>query len=214
MKQKVRVSIVDDHLIVLNGLRSMLQNYVNIELLQVCLSGRELLNLLTKMQPDILLLDVQMPDIQGEQLAKTIKRKYPNIKIIAVTNLDAPYYLQVMLKNGVSGYILKNVNADTLARAIFSVYNGDTYIDSRIKDEYPDMVSSTNVNSESPSLTRREQQILELIASEHTSSDIAAMLFISQGTVDIHRANLMQKLDVKNTAGLIMKGAKLGLLKV
>ncbi|MFA6060282.1 MAG: response regulator transcription factor [Taibaiella sp.] len=213
---KIKVSIVDDHSIVLNGLRKMLSNRNEIELLSVFSDGASVLNSLRRQQPDVLILDLEMPGIKGADLAKIITKQYPQIAILVLTNMNQPYYLNLLLKYGAKGYLLKNTDAQTLSDAITAIHNGQRYIDKcftgdDIKWSEDDLTDDKKRRI--PVITKREAEVLELIAEGLTSNEIAKKLFIALSTVENHRINLFLKFEVKNSVMLVRKGLQLGIIK-
>lgn len=204
--------MVDDHLIVANGIATMLKDHPLIELINISKTGTELLKNLKKTQPDVLLLDIQIPDIQGDELAKIVVKEYPKIAIIVLTNMDQVFYVRNMFMNGVKGYLLKSTNTESLVEAITTVNRGNQYIDSAMREQMAYELLDTRKAQTKPMLTKREQKILELIAAELTNTEIASELFVSISTIETHRLNLFFKLGVKNSAGLVMKAIQLGLL--
>ena len=210
---KIRVSIADDHPLIINGLTQIVKSTHDIEILSTYSSGQELLAGLGASQPDVLLLDLHMPNGTGEEVAPIISAQYKDIKIIALTNQDNTYYVKTMMGYGAAGYVLKTSGADTILNAIRQVVRQQqTFIDPVLKEKL--IHESLNAEDESitPQLTRREKEVLELIASNCSSQEIADKLFISKRTVDNHRVNLLVKLDVKNSAMLIKKAMQLGLI--
>jgi len=208
----IRVAIVDDHPLIRKGLYNMFQYLDNIQLTAAYADGCSLLEGLKEQQPDILLLDIHLPDHSGETLARLISRDYPAIGIIALTNLDNVYYIRSMFKAGARGYVLKTAPEEVLAEAIQKVYDGERFMEGGLR-ELVLQASLTDGVQRNPQLllTKREQEVLQLIASNLTSKEIAENLFLSKRTIDHHRNNLLLKLNVKNTAALIAKAIKLGL---
>ena len=209
---QIRVSIADDHPLIINGLKQVLETCDDVEILGTYSSGNELLEGLKNAQPDILLLDIQMPDGTGEEVAPIITKNYKKIKIIALTNQDNIYYVRTMMQYGVAGYILKTSGADRIVEAIRTVDHGETFIDPILKEKLVRETLSPNPASTVPQLTRREKEVLELIASNRSSKEIAEQLFLSKRTIDNHRLSLLLKLEVKNSAALIKKAVELGLI--
>jgi DNA-binding NarL/FixJ family response regulator len=209
----IRIAIADDHLLVINGLKAMISTDPQVHVLFAASSGKELLELLQQEIPDVLLLDIQIPDISGIDLCKEVHQRHPSIKIIALTSFDGLSYVKQMMRGGASGYLLKNVDAATLLRAINSVSEGKQFIDAHLQEALLDSVVSGKKTSvmEIP-LTKRETEILALIAQEYSNQQIADKLFISLRTVHSHRINLNQKLGVHNTAGLVIEAFKRGLV--
>jgi DNA-binding NarL/FixJ family response regulator len=209
----IKIAIVDDHEVVINGLRSMLSAYDDLNVVYTTTQGSELLNYLANSQPDIILMDIQMPEISGIDLCKLTLKQHPDIKIIAFSSFDDTHYIRQILRNGASGYVLKNTDQKTLVSAIRTVMDGEEYIDETIKKIllHESITGQRRSMFEIP-LTKREKEILKLIAEEHTNQQIADQLFISLRTVETHRLNITQKLGVKNAAGLVKEAIKRGLI--
>jgi DNA-binding NarL/FixJ family response regulator len=215
--EPISISILDDHQIVVNGVEAMLKPYEHIRVVSTFLSGAALLQALEQSVPDVLLLDIILPDLSGKELVVQLKAQYPGLKILALTSLDAPAMISSMLRRGCSGYLLKGVCPDTLALAIETVHRGGEFLDPAVKDLMVSKLTkfrdqSAAQNAIVPVLTQREKEILQLIAEEYTTKDISEKLFISYRTAENHRHNLIQKLDVKNTAGLVKMAIQLGLI--
>ena len=209
----ITLAIADDHLLVINGIRAMLEKNSEINILFSATNGTGLLNQLVGNKPDVLLLDIQMPDINGIDLCKLIHKNYPEIKIIALTNFEQSSYVKQMLRSGAVGYLLKNIDGKTLVRAIETVAQNRAFIQEQIQNNMlNEVISGTKVTSQGVSLTKREVEILALVAKELSNQEIADKLFISVRTVQTHRINLTQKLGVHNTAGLVKEAYKRGLI--
>lgn len=208
----INLMITDDHPMIIAGLTKTLLHHGHIQIMGAYTNGAALMDGLARQQPDVLLLDVQLPDIPGNQLARTIHKSYPHIAILALTCLDTSFHALDMLQSGCKGYLLKHTDESTLMQAIEQVYYGERYIDSSMKDILlNNLVATHNVNAKAPNLTVREKEILQLIISGKTCAQIAETLFISVRTAENHRFSIMQKLDVKNTASLVNIAFKLGL---
>jgi DNA-binding NarL/FixJ family response regulator len=209
----INIAIADDHLLVINGLKAMIENTSDIKLLFSATTGHDLLSELKMKQPDVLLLDIQMPDVNGIDLCKEVHARYPSVKIIALTNFEQSSYVKQMVRNGALGYLLKNIDGKTLQAAIRTVVQGKPFIHEQIRNNMlNEVLSGTKVTSQGISLTKRELEILGLVAREMTNQEIADKLFISVRTVETHRINLTQKLGVHNTAGLVKEAYKRGLI--
>jgi DNA-binding NarL/FixJ family response regulator len=206
----IRIAIVDDHPLLIKGLQTMLQHATDIEVTGTYQGGRELLNGLKECQPDVLLLDIQLQGQMGDELAPILYKAYPNMMILALTNMEHEYYIKAMLRHKVMGYVLKSSDEIVLLEAIRTVAKGLQYFDPTIRKQAVKVQRSV---MENPTLTRREREILELIAINYSSNDIADKLFLSKRTVDNHRIHLLLKLDVKNSASLVKKAIDLGLIK-
>jgi len=210
---QIKVAITDDHLLVINGIKTMLAPYAHISVVYETTDPGQLLNGLSTNPPHVLLLDIQMPGMNGMELCRQVQKAYPDIKVIAISSFMETHYIKQMLRNGAAGYLLKNTDPITLATAIEKVHAGEQFLDDSLKQSLLDEVlTGQKRNSYEIPLTRREKEILKLIAEEHSNQEIADMLFISLRTVETHRLNLTQKLAVKNTAGLVKEAIRRGLL--
>lgn len=211
----IKVIMVDDHPLVLSGLQTALLNQQHIEVLAAYSNGADLMEGLKTKQLDVLLLDIQLPDTSGTELARAICKKYPAINIIALTSLDTPAMLKTMMQHGCKGYLLKsNTDHATLINAIETVYNGDILLSPAQKEQLlSSMLKTDKPSQQLPKLTYREKEILQLVAAELTNQDIADKLFISLRTVENHRHSLIQKLNAKNTAGLVRIAIEQGLIE-
>ncbi len=209
---KINIVIVDDHPLIQKGLYNMFQYLGHIRLMASYSNGADLLEGLKTQQPDILLLDIHLPDQSGENLARIITKNYPSIGIITLTNLDNVYYIRSMFKAGVLGYVLKTAPEEVILEAIQQVYDGEQFLEPQLRElVLQSSLSDSNQRKPHLLLTKREQEVLQMIASNLTSKEIAETLFLSKRTIDHHRNNLLLKMDVKNTAALIAKAIKLGL---
>jgi DNA-binding NarL/FixJ family response regulator len=209
---KVKIAIADDHELIIQGLSLMLESVEWVEIILKNNGGINLLKNLETAVPDILLLDIQMPGCSGIDLCRDIVKAMPSLKIIALTNFEESYYVKQMLRNGAKGYLLKNTGQDTLVKAIQEVMDGKVYLDKNIQDALINQLTLPREKRSDTQLTRRETEILKLIAEEKSNQEIADKLFISLRTVETHRLNLNQKLSAKNTAGLVKEAMKRGLV--
>lgn len=209
----IRIAIADDHPMIINGLQKMLADCADIHLTGTYSDGNELLQGLAQTEPDVLLLDIQMPGRTGEELVPEILEQYPALNILILTNFDNPVYLSSMLRKGVLGYLLKTTGRDMLIKAIESVYAGKEFIEPAMQQKIASLGQRANrVGHMQVKMTAREKEILPLIVKGLTDKQIAEKLFLSLYTVKNYRNNLLLKLDVKNTAELITKSLKLGLI--
>ena len=200
------VFIVDDHYMVIEGIRSLLQNEKGIEWSGHAMNAASCMAFLKQQQPDVILMDINLPDKSGIDLCKEVKEKYPSVFIIGLSTFNQQSFIQKMMDNGASGYVLKNATQEEITEAIGTVIKGKTYLSEEAshtlrKDEASNIV-----------LTRREKEVLGLIAEGMTNIEIAQKLFISVTTVDTHRKNLLAKLEAKNTASLIRIATQLQLI--
>lgn len=210
---KIRIAIVDDHQVVITGLEAMLTGEEKLKILFTATRGEDLLAYLKDVQPQVLLLDIQMPGMNGIDLCKIISKGYPAIRIIAFSSFDDTHYIRQVMRNGAVGYVLKNVEKDILLTAIETVVQGDEYIDESMQKAliHESITGQRKSLFEIP-LTKREKEILKLVAEESSNQEIADKLFISLRTVETHRSNLNQKLGAKNTVSLVKEAIKRGLI--
>ena len=201
-----KVFIVDDHYMVIEGIRSLLQHEKAIEWMGHAMNAASCMAFLHQQQPEVLLLDINLPDKSGIDLCKEIKEKYPSVFIIGLSTFNQQSFIQKMMENGASGYVLKNATQEELMEAIELVAKGKTYL----SDEVSQVLRKQN--DAGIVLTRREKEVLELIADGMTNNVIAQKLFISPATVDTHRKNLLAKLEAKNTASLVRIATQLQLI--
>lgn len=211
----IKVAFTDDHLMVLDGLSTALSDDPDLEITGVYQSGAELLAHIPTTPPDILLLDLQLSDTTGQEVALQLVREQPAIKIIILTGIESPVVIRDMMKAGCKGYLLKTTaDKNLLIQAIKSVHAGELFLEPSLQQRLLQDVLATehNMLSASKKLTTRETEILKLIVREYTNQQIAEQLFISMKTVENHRHNLLQKLDVKNAIGLVKAAMKMGLM--
>lgn len=209
----IPIAVVDDHQVVINGLKAMFSGIPEVEVVYSTTSGIALLEWLKKETPAVILLDIQMPETNGIDLCKQVKKNFPSIKIIAFSSFDDTHYIKQIIRSGASGYLLKNADQQTILSAIHSVMNGEEYIDESIKKILiQESISGQRRSLFDIPLTKREKEILKLIADGNSNQEVADKLFISLRTVETHRFNLTQKLDVKNAAGLVKEAIKRGLV--
>lgn len=210
---KIHLAIIDDHAVVIDGLKTMLDTYEHLQVVYTTQSGAQLLEYLRSASIDVLLMDIQMPEINGIDLCKQILRQFSNIRVIAFSSFDDSNYVKQIIRNGAKGYLLKNSDKQTIVQAIETVMNGEEYMDETIKRIIvQESISGQRRSIYEVPLTKREKEILKLIAEGFSSQQIADKLFISLRTVETHRLNINQKLDVKNTAGLVNEAIKRGLI--
>lgn len=210
---RIRMAFVDDHEVVINGLKAMFANFSEIDVLFAANNATSLFAQLQVSQPDVILLDIQLPETNGVEICKQLHREYPHIKVVAFSSFDDTHYIKQIIRNGASGYLLKNADQQTILTAIKTVLNGGEYIDESLKKILiQESISGQRRSLFDIPLTKREKEILQLIANGLSNQEIADKLFISLRTVETHRFNLTQKLDVKNAAGLVKEAIKRGLI--
>jgi DNA-binding NarL/FixJ family response regulator len=198
--KKIRVFITDDHYMVVEGIRSLLQQDEEIELIGHASNASSCLSFLRLEQPDVILMDISMPDKSGIELCEEVKAKYPLIQVLGLSTFDQKSFVQKMMENGASGYILKTATKQELSKAIQMVYKGQKYLSMGASDA---LKSARKDQASLPFITRREKEVLQLIADGFTNAEIAEKLFIGSATVDTHRKSLLAKFNMKNTASLV-----------
>ncbi|MFD2585364.1 response regulator [Croceitalea marina] len=214
--KKYRLIIADDHKMFLDGLLSILSAKKEYDIILTANSGKNVakyLDINNAEEPiDLVITDVNMPDLNGIALNQHIKVKHPKTKTLVVSMLHDSMTVQTLTKDNVDGYVPKNAEKDELLEAIESILKGDKYFSQSIKDVYLKGMFS-NEQSLIESLSKREKEVLKLIAEEYTTQEIADKLFLSKHTIESYRKNLISKLDVRNLAGLTRYAIKLGLLE-
>jgi DNA-binding NarL/FixJ family response regulator len=213
MKKKINIIIVDDHQMFLEGLSALLENIDDFKIIESCKNGKMVFPVIKQHPIDIIVTDINMPDMDGIELSKKIKHEYPAIKTLILSTHSDINMIQKCINHGVDGYLLKNAEKEELIVALKEIYKGEKYFSQSVKDDYMNSVfTSKKAKNSLIQLSRRELEVLRLITKEFTAQEIADELFISQNTVNTHRKNLLSKLNAKNTAGLVMYAVQNGLL--
>ena len=194
----IKVFIVDDHYMVVEGIRSLLQHEKSIDWTGHAMNADSCMAFLRQSQPDVILMDINLPDKSGIDLCKEVKTMYPEVFIVGLSTFNQQSFIRKMMDNGASGYVLKNATQQELMDAVNTVMKGKTFM----SDEVSQVMRKSQAGSV-PVLTRREKEVLELIAEGLTNNEIAEKIFVSASTVDTHRKNLLAKLEAKNTAELV-----------
>jgi len=210
----IRVAITDDHPMVIDGLTNALVSCTDIQLTGTYTHAAALLQGIQKNPADVLLLDLQLPDKNGAELVPVLLRQYPGLSILILSGIESSPYIKDLMRKGCKGYLLKSrTNKAMLIDAIKQVYAGGFFLDTTLKEELlQEMLTDKRRNARlKPKITRREKEVLELIVKEYNNPAIAEKLCISLRTVETHRYNLMQKLEAKNTAGLLRIAAQMDL---
>ena len=203
----IRLLIIDDHQMVRDGIRVMLESRVDLQQFELdeAENGELGIQKILKRHYDIILIDYQLPGMSGTETLKKIRLYKKDMKVLALSNYDELSYVKSMINEGANGYILKNIEPSQLVHAIQSVLGGSSYYSNEVALKLIESAKSTDsiIPANKSRLTKRELEVLKMIALEMTNDEIAKGLFISKRTVDTHRQNLLNKLHVKNTAGLI-----------
>jgi DNA-binding NarL/FixJ family response regulator len=211
----IKLMIAEDQAIILHSLMILLNSLQNIDVIGTALNGVDLMALLEKEKPDVILMDINMPKMNGIEATKIIDAKMPWVKVIALSMYDHPVYIKKMFKSGAKGFVSKNATKMELGKAIEMVYNGDIYISEEISRillrEYSN-ASDSDENADYTSLTSREIEIIQLLADGLYTKEIAEKLFISDKTVERHKTNILKKLKLRNTAQLVKVAITKGII--
>lgn len=214
----INVAITDDHKLFREGIRFLIDQMEGMYMLFETSSGEELLKKLESEEPDVLLLDLDMPNMDGIEVLKEIRPTYLEVKVIILTMYNDPKMMAYLMELGANGYLLKDTDPQTLEQCIESVYREGYYFTPEVSKA---MLTGLQGNTRKKPLLKnnvtlspREVEVLELICQENTAKEIADKLFISPRTAEGHRRSLIEKLGVKNTAGLIVKSIKEGIINV
>lgn len=211
----IKLLAVDDHQVLLDGIKTLFEKEPDISIAHEALNGKDAIQIAKTEPIDLILLDINLPDISGFDICKEIKAFNSDIKIIALTMHGEAGYINKMLKSGVDGYILKNTGKDEMIKAVRAVIGGDRYFSKEVTDSLlmgTPKVKQRKMTDFIQKLTRREKEVLHLIVEEMTTDEIAAKLFLAPTTVISHRKSLLRKLNAKNVAGLVKKAFEFGLL--
>ena len=198
----IKVIITDDHPSLREGISTVLKHEKDIEVIGFAENGSDLLELLESKKPDIVLIDINMPVMNGIDATKIIRGRFPDVKVIVFSQSDEKRFVKRVLKEGAHGYLLKSATSTELAKAIRMVQSGAIYMSEELPNVFIEK-SKKKSDYLFADLTSREIEIVKLICDEKTTDEIAELLFISHNTVETHRANILLKIGVKNTAGLV-----------
>jgi DNA-binding NarL/FixJ family response regulator len=204
----IQLLLTDDHMVVTEGIKLLLSDITDIQVKGEARTGQQALDILGTIPIDVALMDIEMPVMDGIRCTELISQQYPEVKVIAISIYADYPHVQSMIKAGAKGYLLKNCGKEELEQCIRKVHTGGTFFSDDLTDTLLAGMQGKFVKKEGtsqflPTLSRREKEILKLIINELTTAEIAEKLFISIGTVETHRHNMMNKLGVRNTAGLV-----------
>ena len=200
MIKKIRVLLVDDHMLVLDGLQARLELEGNIDIIATASNGLEALEKAQDTHPDLVLMDVSMPILNGLEATKRFKAEQPHVKILMLSMHNDKEYILSLIQSGANGYVLKDVSSEELVQAINTVYQGGTYFSSGASDS---LFSQVVPNLSCEELSKREMAVLKALAMGLSNKEIALSLNISVRTVETHRQNLKNKLNIHTSAGLV-----------
>lgn len=202
----IHLLLVDDHTVVTEGIKLLLHDIADIRPVAESRNGIQALEALAKSKIDVAIMDIEMPGMDGIKCTEIMQQRFPDVKVIAISIYADYPHVQAMIKAGAKGYLLKNCGKLELEQCIRKVHAGGTFFSDDLTDTLLSGIQGKTIKKDGqflPSLSRREKEILKLIVDEATTSEIAEKLFISVGTVETHRHNMMNKLGVRNTAGLV-----------
>jgi len=209
--KKIKVLLVDDHQIILDGIKSLLENADEIQVVATANDGNEALNTLKLITIDVILMDIDMPKLNGIDATRQIHEKYKDVRVIMLTMHNESAMIKNLIEIGAHGYLLKNSSKEELLDAIYKVAKGEKYFSSEVTMSLlnPEKSKTSDIQID---FTQREIEIIQLLADGHTNKEIGVKLFISHRTVDTHRTNILKKVGVNNVAGLISFAIKNGLV--
>jgi DNA-binding NarL/FixJ family response regulator len=202
--KKINILIVDDHPMVLEGMKALLSNFDYMTVTGTATNAFEAMDKLKNLMVDIVIADINLPEVSGIELTARIKKEYPAIKVLAMSTFKERSYISQMIKNGASGYLVKSASKEEIEAAIQSASEGRLYLSLDINS----IDLKSEIEPDVPVVSRREKEVLQLIVDGLTNPQIAEKLFISLHTVDSHRKNLLAKFNVNNTASLIRLAIK------
>ncbi len=204
----IKVLVVDDHAILRDGIRSLLESQQDILVVGEAADGAEAIEQTGKLFPDIVLMDISMPNMNGLEATRLIKEKFPQVKVLILTQHDNREYISPALQAGASGYVLKRSGRRELLNAVRQVHEQGAFLANKVAQEVLQKYSQADSSEEQYALTTRERKVLQLLVSGKSNKEIALLLGISPKTVSVHRTNIMNKLGVQNTVELIRFAAQ------
>lgn len=210
----IKILIIDDHPLVIDGIKTMLKDETYLRIEAAVKNGKDALDFLeNKPAVDIILLDINLPDIDGLRLCELIRNKDKTVKIVGLTYVNEAGIITQLIRKGANGYLLKNMEREELIEAINKVMDGSVYLSKAANEKIIQQLQGLGLPQNGiPALTRREKEILQLLCEGHTSQEIADKLFLSYYTVDTHRKNMLQKFNVHNTQSLMNVVRELGII--
>lgn len=215
---KIRIILAEDHTIVRKGIRVLLDEEADIEVVGEAENGQEAIDLVEEFLPDLILIDNTMPILNGLEATRQIKKRFPNVKILVLTMHTTTEYVSQFLQAGASGYLVKQTAPKELVRAIRAIYQGDSFLSPAISkvviEGYLQQEIKSTPSDMYETLTSRERQILQMITEGLSNREIAGKLYLSVKTVNNHRTNLMDKLNIHNTAKLVKYAIRKGVISL
>lgn len=210
---KIKIYIADDHVMFRDGIKAMLEPEQEMYVIGEGDNEEQILSDCKELNPDIILMDISMKETDGIDVTLKLKSTQPEIKILAVSMHNESNYIKSMLDNGANGYILKSTGRTEMISAIKAVHGGATFLSGEVSTSLLQGMNQANTTKSLIKLTPREVEVLRMVAEEYSNQEIANTLFISPRTVDTHKRNLLEKLGLKNTAGLVKYAIQNGYIK-
>ncbi|MBN2583247.1 MAG: response regulator transcription factor [Planctomycetes bacterium] len=210
----IRVLLVDDHRIVVEGLRELLDNKPDMEVVGVAANGRQAIEMVDELQPDVVLMDVTMADLNGVMATEQVVRQHPEVKVLALSMHANREFVAAMLQAGACGYLIKSAPIDEVVRGIRAAMAGEKFFSSELAEFFDpsSLLDKTAPDGTlAPQLTSREREVLQLVVEGKSSKEIATILFVSTKTVDYHRQSIMNKLNIRSVAELTKYAIREGL---
>jgi DNA-binding NarL/FixJ family response regulator len=215
---KIRLGIADDHKIFRNGLKATLEECPDFDLVVEASNGQQLLAQIASTLPDVILMDIKMPEMDGIQTTAQVKQRYPHIKILALSMFNEDKYIVDMMKAGASGYLLKNAEPEEITEAISTVYQKDYYFNEHLSvtliKQFAGNSPQNSANASLADFSEREIEVLRLVCQEYSNQEIADKIFLSVRTVEGYRARLFEKTRSKNLVGLVIFAVRTGLISI
>ena len=213
MHNNLKICIADDHFLIRNGIRMALQNNPQLEIVGEASNGEEALRIASCFEPDLMILDISMPEPNGLEVCRILAKEHPDVQVIILSMYLQEEYISKSLEYGVRGYVAKDTVATELIRAVDVVSRGGTYLSPNVNEVIiKKYQQSLGMNQKELFLTLREREVLKLVAKGNSSAEVSEQLFISPRTVDTHRSNIMKKLKVRNSVELVNKAKEMGVL--
>lgn len=214
----IRIILADDHELFRDGFGVMIKKQPEVDLIAEAKDGEELLRRVEEHGPDVVVTDIKMPKVDGLEVMKRMKKEFPHIGVIALTSFDEENLLVDMLEAGAKGYLLKSAHKEEIVEAIITVYQGKTYHCEQTSAKLAQLIARSSFplhrKQNKVTFNEREQQIIPLICEGNTNKEIGSKLFLGKRTVETHREHILEKMDVKNTAGVVIYAIRHGLYKI
>ncbi len=215
MDRKIKILLADDHTIVRQGLEKLLEVEPDFLIAGQARTGREAVDMIQELHPDVVLMDIAMPVLNGIEATRQIKRNHPEVKVVILSMHSHAHYISELFEAGISGYLVKDSTGKEIVDAIHAAVRGETFlspsISKKLVDDYVALKRSTRKEDLYNTLSNREREVFQMIAEGLSTKEIAETLYISPSTVKTHRANIMEKLQLENLSKLVQFAAKLGL---